>query len=323
MKVKRLFWGFVFLSGLALLSSAHPVLAQMEHLSQDTVVATRAGVDLTVGHIDQEMAKMPANVRAGYLEDPQRFGRLIDSLLLTVQLAAEANKQGITLSAEEREEAGDEHSLEYLNKLAAKLLSQEVSEREDAEFELLAKEQYRTRKYRYASEEQFTLSHFRLDISRQGPIAAKILAEAVRGRVLAGESLSKVAAEISREGDEVSEDVTLTLADVLRGGQLLVDGLNQIGKRPGISEVLEDETGFHLIELTHYAPSVAPPYEDIKSRMIQDLKEESIHNARTTYLRSHSLQDVTLNDPVILLLPDRYKDGEDAGHVEKALDLGY
>lgn len=282
--------------------------AQMVHLSPETVVATRGGVDLTLALVDQEMSKMPDEVRSGYLEDPERFGRLVDSLLLTRQLAAEAVKQGLSLPEDASAQGEQNESLDYYNKLAGELLKRQGAVKSDADYELLASEQYLARKSKYASEERFTLRRFHANPT-QGPIAAKIMAEAVRARVLAGEHLAQLRNELPDGSDEVSDEITLSLGEVLRAGPLLGQALSQIGRRTGVSEVLEDENGVHLIEVVHYFPPVVPPFEDVKDRLVEDLKAEAIANEKTTYLRSFSLLDITLNNPVISVLPERYRSG--------------
>lgn len=293
-------------------SLIQPVHAQMLELTPDVVVATRGGVDLTLDLVDQEMAKMPDEVREGYLDDPQRFGRLIDSLLLTSQLADEAIKQGVELPLDAPAQ-GEKSSLSYLNKLAGELLRQRVSVRSDEEYELLASERYRSRKANYAGDEFFTIRSFHSDPSVLGPVAAKIIAESVRARVLGGESLAELKEQQVESSENISEEITLTLADVLRSGKSLVQPLGQIGKKPGVSEVVESDAGYHLVELVRYDPPVVPAYEEIREQLIEEIKGEAVSNARTTYMRSFSLQDVALNNPVIQVLPERYRSQTDQG----------
>lgn len=292
-----------YVLAMALMQPAH---AQAAALTPDEVVATRGGARITVGLIDEEVAKMPDEIRRGYLDDPTRFGRLVDTLLLTSQLAEEAKRRGIQLPQESSLDA-ELSSLDQLNSLANELLRQQSSSRTEEQLELLARERYRVQKSKYASEEKFTIRLFHIGHAERGPVASRLIAQAARDRVVAGESFVTVTQELGEYQEAAVDESTLTVGQVLAGGPMLIRAMNQIGRRPGISEVLEDEDGFHLVELVRYEAPVSPPYEEIKDRIVQDLRNEAQGNERTTFMRSFSLQEVELNDPVIKALATRYK----------------
>ena len=280
-------------------------------LDASDIVASRGMAHLTVGLVDQEMSKMPDEVRSGYLVDPDLFGRLVDSLLLTVQLANEAKANGIHLPSEEGSLGSDE-TLDDLNKLANELLRRHTSERSDTDLELLARERYQARKSRYASEARYVVRFIHQSSAAQGAIAARIIMDAARERIRSGEGFESVAQEVD-PGGEGLEPIMMIQSELITADPKLRRALAQLRDGAVVSDVLEDEAGgFYLYSLVQYDPPVIPPYEAVREQIVNDLRDEARSNERTTYLRSFSLQDFTLNNEVISALPARYQAMEEA-----------
>lgn len=306
------------LLGLLLSATTSLTLAQSQYLTavhSGSVVATRGDVELTVDLIDQEVAAMPPEIRAGYLDDPTRFSRMVDSLLLTKQLATEAMHRGIML--EERDDVGMPKTLSDLNALANALLATQNQELSTESYELLARERWQARGVNYATEEAFVFRHVFTHSDMNEPDnrpldeamnEARILARTFKDRIDAGENFFMLARELGGErAEQWIEEHRLTLMQVLKGPKSLQQALVQLRKQPGVSEIIEDGVGgYHIYALTTYEPPVRLPFEDVSEQIIDEIKNESLSNARTTFMRSFSLQDVHLNDDVIQALPARY-----------------
>lgn len=308
------------LFALVVTLSANPVASLplvIDTLSVEDVVATRGGVSLPVSLVDQEVAKMPAEIRAGYLDDAARFGHLVDSLLLTKQLATEAWRREISVDDQPQlEETAMPTSLADLNTLANKLLATQAKEHSEQEYELLARERWQVRKSNYATEEAFVFRHILIErdsaeaSQEEGGdmgSSAKELAQTIMARTQAGENFIALSRELGGDdADRWLAEHRLTLMQVLQGPKSLQKAIVQLGKKPGISNVLEDEHGYHIYALLAYEAPETLPFEEVRERIITDIKNESAGNARTTFMRSFSLQDVELNDQVIQALPSRY-----------------
>ena len=63
--------------------------------SGDATVARRGGVELTVAEVDVKIRSIPEELRAGYMTESDRAARLIDTMLLTKQLAVRARELGL------------------------------------------------------------------------------------------------------------------------------------------------------------------------------------------------------------------------------------
>ena len=285
------------------------ILAQAAPLSPGDVVATRAGVDLTVALVDQKVASMPEEIRGGYFDEPGRMARLIDSVLLTAQLAEKAESSGLTVIV-----PTGATELDRMTALANAVLESKGILHSDEDYLVLAKERYQARKKDYASLESYDLQYIFIDASSRGSVAARLIADAVKMRADAGENFSDLIKEYSDvEGDHPLNG-TIDYSLAMKLGGALQSALSAVGRNPGVSPVVEDQAGSHILRLVEYHPPVVPPFEDIKSQIVAQLKEESVVGTKTAFMRELSLQDVTLNDAVVQRLVSRYhRAGDETG----------
>lgn len=288
---------------LVFLATTGAAWSQQLQFEDSAVVARRGGVEITLGMVDQKIASMPEEIRAGYLDDPSRVARLIDSLLLTKQLAAEAERHGGVV---EGVFPNGENDLDRLNILANQMLAKYAVLKSDMDYELLARERYQARKSEYASEAVFVLRHLAVDAAMHGRVAAKLIAENARAKALDGADFPSLIKEYGANQD--AQDVRVPVSELLRAPEMMMRAVSSVGSQPGISEVVEDESGYHIFQVVKYEAPVTPAYDDIRGTIIEQLKQESITGSKTTFMRSLSLQEVELNDPVVQALATRYHD---------------
>lgn len=299
------------LRGLLIVWLGHPLVsvAQVAELQPQDVVATRGGVALTVGMVDEKVASMPEEIRSGYFDEPDRMARLIDSMLLTAQLAANAEEAGLS-----SEVPVDVTGLDRMTALANTVLRRRGVLESDEDYLMLAKERYQARKKDYASLEAFVLQYLFIDATSRGQVAAKLIADAARQRAAQGEDFAALIEEYSDIKDTHPLNGTIDYAEAIRLAAPLQAALSAFQRKPGISDVIEDGTGYHILRLVEYLPPVVPSFDEIKDQIVAQLKEESMVGAKTTFMREFSLQDVQLNDSVIQRLPDRYyRAGDESG----------
>lgn len=290
---------------LVFLVTTGSVWSQQPQFESSAWVARRGGVEVTLGMVDQKIATMPEEIRAGYLDDPSRVARLIDSLLLTKQLAVEAERQGGVV---EGEYANGQDDLDRLNALANQVLAKHAELKSDEDYELLARERYQARKSEYASEAAFVLRHLVVDAAMHGKVAAKLIAENARAKALDGMDFPLLIKEYGANQD--TQELRVPESDLLRAPEMLLRAVSSVGRQPGISEVVEDESGYHIFQVVKYEAAVTPVYADIRETIIEQLKQESITGSKTTFMRSLSLQEVEMNDPVVQALATRYHDDQ-------------
>ena len=287
-------------------TGASLAVAQDAALQPSDVVATRGGVALTVDMVDQKVSEMPEGIRGGYFDEPGRMARLIDSTLLTVQLARRAEAIGLSVDVPD-----DVTGLDRDTALANAVLKQQGVLRSDEDYLVLAKERYQARKKDYASLEAFSLQHVFIDTATHGQVAAKVLAEAVHQQVLDGEDFSVLVEKYSHDRENDPLNGIVDYAQAIRLETPLLNALSSFRREPGISGVLEGGAGYHILRLVEYIPPKIPPFEKVREQIVAQLKADSITTAKTTFMRELSLQDVELNDTVVQRLPARYTNPDD------------
>lgn len=265
-------------------------------------IAQRGDATLTVGLVDQRVAEMPDAIRSDYLDDPERMARMIDGMLLNLQLAAQAEKDGIQLPPAQA--GGSE--LERVTGLANALMEHVSPSVTDEQVRQIARERYQANKAEYAKPATYTLRHLKVSEEKYGGVAAKLVAENARQRALEGEDFAAIIAELQDPDapGEFNGDVPLT--DLLRVDQIVRLSIAALKSRPGFTEVFEGGGGYNLIELVSSNPAVVPPFEDVRGQIETAIKSEVAQQARTTYMKRFVQMPTQMNDEVVQQLFSRY-----------------
>lgn len=284
------------------LGSLVPLASQAAELVPETTIAQRGDATLTVGLVDQRVAEMPDAIRSDYLDDPERMARMIDGMLLTLQLAAQAEKDGI--QPPPAQAGGSE--LERVTALANALMATVAPTVTDEQVQQIARERYQANKQEYASPATYTLRHLKVSEEKYGGVAAKLVAENARRRAVDGEDFAAIIAELQDPDapGEFNGDVPLT--DLLRVDQVVRLSIAALKSRPGFTEVFEGGGGYNLIELVRSNPAVVPPFEDVRDQIETAIKSEVAQQARTTYMKRFVLMPTQMNDEVVQQLFSRY-----------------
>lgn len=278
--------------------------ASAADLSPEVRVAERGGAVLTVALIDQRIEEMPKAIRSDFLNDPDRMARLIDGMLLTLQLANEAEKKGIVVPAEE---AGDT-DLARRTALANALMTTVVRDVSEEQLLQIARERFQVEKQNYSSSPSYTLRHLKVSTEKYGDVAAKLVAENARRRIVGGEDFDVVAKEFVDPDApaEFSGDIPLT--DLLHVDPVIRTSLAPLKDMPGLTEVFEGGGGYNLIELVKLNPAVEVTFDAVRDQLISDIRSEVEQQTRTTYMKAFVLMPATLNDEAVQQLPSRYFD---------------
>ncbi len=266
-------------------------------------IAQRGDATLTVGLVDQRVAEMPDAIRSDYLDDPERMARMIDGMLLTLQLAAQAEKDGLQPSPAQ---AAGGSELERVTGLANALMEHVSPSVTDEQVRQIARERYQANKAEYAKPATYTLRHLKVSEEKYGGVAAKLVAENARQRALEGEDFAAIIAELQDPDapGEFNGDVPLT--DLLRVDQIVRLSIAALKSRPGFTEVFEGGGGYNLIELVSSNPAVVPPFEDVRGQIETAIKSEVAQQARTTYMKRFVQMPTQMNDEVVQQLFSRY-----------------
>lgn len=268
-------------------------------LSDDATVARRGGVELSVAEVDVKIRSIPEDLRAGYMTEADRAARLIDTMLLTKQLAARARELGLD---------SDPEYLADLDLVTTELLSRHAIERHVASapmpnVEGLAYERYLAEPAQVTPPPRVDVSHILVPTDGKDEASARALAEAAKARALAGEDFLALAAEYGEGKGGVPTIRNIDFSRMDAHFTRAVEPLRTVGEIVG---PVRTQFGYHVIRLDMFHVHPTPSFEEVKSKMVASLTAQAKDRAKADLLSSLSQLDVELNDPVVQHLRTRY-----------------
>lgn len=299
-----------------LLAGALPslVLAQAAELPQGVVV-TRGEASIGFTDIDARVARIPADKRAGFMNDPQRIDKTVSAMLLARQVAQEARNLGI----DQDPVVMADIALYADEVLARRLMMIKMNEIELPNFDTLAHERYLTQPEKYTSAEVLTVRHLIILRDIHGDEAAMKLAEQRREEFLqSGMDFESFVVEFS---EEKSRATAKGLVDGLMRGQ----GAGEFEaaafalKNPGdISPVVRSRFGYHIIQLLKRQPAKLLPFDKAKEQIVAELRANFLEQQRQKILESFEIQELKASPDRVQSLRTRYmQDGEGAQAISR------
>lgn len=284
-------------SALAIASNLHA-----EELQRDAVIATRGDVSLTIADVDAKVRSMPEEIRKGYLLDPDRMARLIDSTLLTLQLAREAERAGLQESAD----FADDLALQRAELLSRRAIDKFMSEVPAPAVEALARERYLVDPEPYRPSPSLEIRHMLFYTDGRDEERAKQGAEEFLAEVKAGGEFLKVVEKfIERFGDDATSEQLIN-PDTGRLDTRFAASLSQLRKTGDVVGPIRSRYGWHVVLLEKYETFDLPAFDEVKDRIVNQLRGEQLAAERARYVASFSKIDTEINGDAIRILPLRY-----------------
>ncbi|HET6604086.1 MAG TPA: peptidylprolyl isomerase [Xanthomonadaceae bacterium] len=298
----------LIIPGLAL---TRPADAQDARLPPDTVVATRGSAAITMADVDAQIAGLPEDVRAGYMDDPQRIERLLTGMLLARQLADEAEKHGL----HEQPLFARLLRLQRDALLMNQMVRHHVDNLDEPDFTALARERYQASPNRYRTPERRTIRHISIALAKHEPARAREIAQQVHERLGAGEPFDEIARLFSDDRPATPGPLgkPIGLIEDLEPGKTekRFDEAAFALSAPGeISPVVETSYGFHVIRLESIKPSARRPFEEVRAQIVKSLRTAWSEARRDEYIASFRDQEIEATPEVVASLRTRFAGGK-------------
>jgi peptidyl-prolyl cis-trans isomerase C len=262
--------------------------------SPDDVLVENTLVKLTRGDYLSELEqKVPADRRGEFAADPKRLTVLLNNLLLTKTLAAEARQAGIDRDPEVARSMALEAD-RVLARERVKRLEQAAGAQFDArqtDFLLKARETYEVSKDKYRTPEEVKASHILFDTRNGAPDVALARAKEARAKLLAGADFAALAKEISDDPSAKDNGGELGWFAVGRMDPDFTKGTFALKKEGDISEPVRSSFGYHLILLEGRRASRQRSFDEVKDSIMAELRTRYIADERDAKL------DSIRNDP--------------------------
>jgi parvulin-like peptidyl-prolyl isomerase len=254
-----------------------------EPATADTAVVVSQGpAEITFTDIDARVSRVPVDKRGGFMNDPERIETLLRTLLLTRQMAAAAEAEG--LDKDPVVLADIELAREEI--LARRRLALFVAGIKIPKFTELARERYVSSPTLYTTPESIDVRHILISLAKHGDEEANAIAQKLRSEIVASKDADfDQFARKHSEDAKASEDGGL-IDDLVRGATLADFENAAFGlEKPGqISEIVKTKFGYHIIQLVSRTPAKRFPFEDARVQIENELAKEYLSRASQEFI---------------------------------------
>ena len=249
----------------------------------DVVLISTARAKITYGDLIADLERLPEESRIEFLLNTKRVASVVENLLITKIMSAEAQQSGLQNNPLAAAEIRN-----HTERVLAKYRREQI-EANAPKIDLmpLAREIYLVRLKDIERPAIYTAWHALIKTENRTREAALQLAKTVKVRVDSGEPLDAIAKTYS---DDESKLINFgfiqptPLAALDRG---FADTLEKL--KAGESALVETDYGVHVVRLIKMVPRVRPTFEDVKSFLLaeadktykQRLVEEHLTKIRT------------------------------------------
>ena len=273
------------------------------------VLAKNRWMELTRADFDAALQRVPPNLRYEFATSPRRVQTVLNSLLVTKTLAAQAKAHGtrpgaINAQATAGREADRAFASAELKRIEADAAA--AFDKNKAAFEAKAREIYDLNRDDYKTPEEVRLSDVAVLVNGRGDEAAKQRAAEARAKIVSGEDFAAVAREYS--DDPTSRDKGGALPFVTAKGMApaLAKSVFQLKSVGEVSQPIRAPSAYHVVRLEERRAPQQKPFEAVRDSIMQTQRQRYIAEQRELRIQAiHSDPELQLNQPAIDSLVNR------------------
>jgi parvulin-like peptidyl-prolyl isomerase len=269
-----------FCLGLCLLVAAAGARAELP----PDVLAKNRWMQLTRADYEAAIARVPKNLRYEFATSPRRIQEVLNNLLVTKTLAAQARAHGSGAEKTfgQRPSATDDSDRALANAELKRVEADANKSFDDgkAQFEAKALETYKLDPDAYRVPEELRLSDIAVLIKDRGDDAARQRAAEARAKIVAGSDFAAVAREYSDDPTNREKGGELPFMSAKRMAPdyaKVVFALKQAGD---ISPVIKAPAAYHVVRLNERRPSRLRPFEEVQASIMQSLRKRYVDEQR-------------------------------------------
>lgn len=275
----------------------------------DDVVIKADHIEITATDLtNYVLDRVPENGRDQFFREGNAINQLVESLLTIRILAAEAAETGLFDTeliewqvAMHRERLMMEQYLDALVK----------SHTDGINWEATAREAYLANPDAYGEPEQVTASHVLISTEDRSDDEALARAKEVREKLVAGTDIKSLAEEYS---DDPSAKTNLGVLGIITKGQTVPEfekAVFSLSKPGEIAEPVKTQFGYHVILLEQYTPARQREFDDVKSEIIANLKQQIPSKIRQDkVIEARSVKDVEIDKEQLDALLEKFRAGD-------------
>jgi len=266
------------------------------------VLAKSRWMELTKADFDAALARVPEKMRFDFTTSPRRVQGVLNSLLMTKTLAAQARAHGTRpMRASAKGFGSDEERALAAGELQ-RIESDAAAEfdAKKAAFEAKARETYEFDRSKYRAPEEVRISDIAIEIKDRGDEAALARAKEARQHVVAGEDFAKVAREYSDDATTRDKGGALQFVSRDRLAKEYADGVFALSRIGEISQPIKGPSAWHVVRLDERHPARQLAFDEVRERIMQTLRQRYIADRRDERLSAINTDPtIELNQPAI------------------------
>lgn len=253
--------------------------------------------------VDAHMRITPPQDRAAFINSPKRIQQMLSHMMLRRNLAIEARENGLDQDPVTQREF--ELAIEGI--LMRRRLDQIRETLEIPDLEPIARERYLVDKEKFRRPETVTIVHVLLDTKKRTADEAVTQLKAWRAEVSSGKSTLEEIAKLNSDDPGVGANsgvyADAAIDTFVPEFAAAVAGL----KNPGdLSEPVQTEFGYHLIQLKARKPSYVPAYDEVKEQVLAQAREKFITDAQRAHVERLQSLPVDASEDSVAPLRTRY-----------------
>ncbi|MDD2846595.1 MAG: peptidylprolyl isomerase [Rhodoferax sp.] len=243
--------------------------------SKSEVLMQGSGTKVEARDVQTELQRMPAAVRERVLTQPETLRQIISNLYLRRAFAHEAERQGLTKTAEVQ------YALQKAREGAlAEALAEHIATAatpNTAAADKLAATIYKAEPQRFAVPAQTRARHILI----QGATPeSRAKAEKLLAELKAGANFEELAKAHSADPGSAAKGGDLGLFPKSRMVKPFEEAVDAL-KNPGdLSGVVESSFGYHIIRLEERQPASTKPFEEVREQLRTEVTSKAQQDAR-------------------------------------------
>jgi len=268
-----------------------PALANAAAELPPDVLAKSSWVELTRADYEKAVSKVPENLRFEFSTSPKRVQTILNNLLVTKTLAAQARAHGTRPAASFEPGAGDD-SDRALATAELQRIEADAGKSFDAQkaaFEMKARELYTLDRDKYVAHEEVRISDIAVSIKQRGDEAALARAREARQRIDAGADFAAVAREYSDDPTTRDKGGALpfvTAKALTPDYAKAVFALKTVG---AVSGPIQAPSAYHVVRLEERRPPRPQTFEEVGDSIMRDLRTRYVTQQRE--MRVQAIQE--------------------------------
>ena len=287
-------------------------LAAAAPSNPDEVVVTRGGVSVTLSDVDNFIARVPKEQRAGFMDSPSRIRDLLSNLLLTKQLAAQARASHL----DQRPDVSSQLRASEDEVLARARMADYMAGIKAPDMSKLVAEQYAAHKELYKVPASFDVKHILVSTEKRSDDEAKALAEKLRAQAAANpKTFDSLIDEFSDDASKADNHGLMTDATDKKYAQEFRDAASALTRIGEISPVIHTTYGYHVLELVAKKPERQQTLAEVRETLTKTMQDQYVADQRRELITQLNNEKVETNPATLDTLRERY---DETGNVRAA-----